>query len=119
MLRFFCKVSLLFISSILSAKIISVGSSLDSQISFLYPQQFYFLVPTDCSQSTHVLSAFIFSLSVWQPRKSLSFFAIQILSFKPRLAHTCAADPSLILKAIFWIYMLSSLEFSSLIIFIF
>ena len=108
MLRFFCKVSLLFISSILflslsafSTKIVSVGSSLDFLISFLYTQQFYLLVPTDCSQSTDVLSAFIVSLSVWQPRKSLSLFPIQILSFKPRLAHNCAANPSPILKAIF------------------
>lgn len=63
MLRFFCKVSLLFISSILflslsafSTKIVSVGASLDFLISFLYTQQFYLLVPTDCSQSTEMCS---------------------------------------------------------------
>ena len=50
--------------SALSTKIVSVGSSLDFLISFLYTQQFYLLMPTDCSQSTDVLSAFIFSLSV-------------------------------------------------------
>lgn len=42
--------------SAFSTKIVSVGASLDFLISFLYTQQFYLLVPTDCSQSTEMCS---------------------------------------------------------------